>query len=1207
MKKLRLLIVEDDPEALYMLQFLLQEQGHHVETAANGVEALEKARREPPDMAISDILMPQMDGFTLCREWKKDEQLKRIPFVFYTATYTDPNDEEFALSLGAERFITKPTEPEVFVEILQEVITAHEEGVLAAPKEPVAEEADALQQYSERLVKKLEDKMLELDEANIGLRAREEALRLERDNLINILRAMQDGVCIVNEQYDIQYANPVLMKDFGPFEGRKCYEYFHDRTEVCPWCKNQAVFAGETVRWEWYSFKNDRTYDLIDTPLRNPDGSISKLEIFRDITERKRAEEEIRRRVDELTLLNRVATATTSTLDLQEVLQVIAAEMSAAFGVEQCALALLDESRQEATVTAEHLAPGRPSALGDIIPVEGNPTFEEILATRAPLAIFDAQQDPLLASVHHLMEKRGTKSLLIVPLLVKDEVIGTIGVDFVRSQREFSAEDVSLAQSVAGQAAVAIENARLYEQVRSRSEYLEALQEINATLRSTLPLSEVLQMIVRKTAEALGYVGAAIAVPDATGERLVLGAVSGGKIVQSALRLMGARLEAFSVPLNTEDNLLVRAFLTAELQASSGEPEGMTVGVQPSISPRVARAFERAIGAESAVCAPLLSGEAIVGVLVAISPRTRLSDEERAMLLGVADQAGLAIENARLYEDTRHRAQELAALYDVSLEMSAQLGLAPLLDTVVQRAIDLLGGFSGGLYLFDAEREELELTAARWPGGEPTGVRLALGEGVCGRIAQTGKPLVVTDYANWEGRPAKFDSGTTFSVLGVPVKLGDTLLGALYVNDADVERRFDEGDVRLAALFANQAAVAIENARLYEEVRRSAEEMATLYDISLEVAARTDLLELLLSVVREAAQLFAADSGGVYLFDLETQELELRVSYGYKKDRTGLRLGLGEEGLAGKIAQSEEPWMVNDYSQWDGRSPQWEEEALVASMGVPLRGDDLLGVLFLDRSVRGPFNDDDLKLATLFANQAAVAIENAQLLGEITEHQKDLQKLSSQLIRAQEEERKRISQELHDQMGQALTAMSINLAAIEQELGTDLDPMTRERLAETDSLIDEALDQVRDLSLELRPSMLDDLGLLSALRWYVDRYTTRADVEVEFEAVALEERLHPDLETVLYRVVQESLTNVAKHAQAGRVQVHLERKEFAVTALIEDDGVGFSVEEVRGREVDERGAGLLGIRERVSTVQGSLNVESAPGEGTRLTIEIPLK
>lgn len=113
-----------------------------------------------------------------------------------------------------------------------------------------------------------------------------------RDLLINILNSMGDGVYTVNQQYEIEYINPVLEAQFGPVNGRKCYQYFHDRKEVCPWCKNSAIFSeGKTVRWEWYSEKTGRTYDLLDTPLRNPDGTTSKLEVFRDITERKQAEQ----------------------------------------------------------------------------------------------------------------------------------------------------------------------------------------------------------------------------------------------------------------------------------------------------------------------------------------------------------------------------------------------------------------------------------------------------------------------------------------------------------------------------------------------------------------------------------------------------------------------------------------------------------------------------------------------------------------------------------------------------------------------------------------------------------------------------------------------------------------------------------------------------------------------------------------------------
>jgi PAS domain S-box-containing protein len=122
----------------------------------------------------------------------------------------------------------------------------------------------------------------------------EETLRIERDNLRNIFESIEDGIYIVNQEYNIQYVNQALIKDFGPYEGVKCYRYFHDRDEVCPWCKNQDVWAGKTVRWEWYSFKNEKTYDLIDTPMTLPDGSIVKLEIFRDITDMKQSEDALK-------------------------------------------------------------------------------------------------------------------------------------------------------------------------------------------------------------------------------------------------------------------------------------------------------------------------------------------------------------------------------------------------------------------------------------------------------------------------------------------------------------------------------------------------------------------------------------------------------------------------------------------------------------------------------------------------------------------------------------------------------------------------------------------------------------------------------------------------------------------------------------------------------------------------------------------------
>ena len=165
----RALIVDDLAENRYLLESLLRGHGYRVTSATNGAEALEKARQEPPDVVISDILMPVMDGFSLCRAWKQDAQLESVPFVFYTATYTDPKDEQLALSLGADRFIIKPVEPEVFVAAISEVLAEQEQHELSSRAPEPSSEAAFLRLHNEALVRKLEHKVQELEAANRAL------------------------------------------------------------------------------------------------------------------------------------------------------------------------------------------------------------------------------------------------------------------------------------------------------------------------------------------------------------------------------------------------------------------------------------------------------------------------------------------------------------------------------------------------------------------------------------------------------------------------------------------------------------------------------------------------------------------------------------------------------------------------------------------------------------------------------------------------------------------------------------------------------------------------------------------------------------------------------------------------------------------------------------------------------------------------------
>ncbi len=169
MKAKRILIVDDKEENRYLLKSLLAGHGYEAETAIHGADAMEKALQNLPDMIISDILMPVMDGFALCRTWKKDECLKSIPFIFYTATYTDERDREFALSLGADHFIIKPSEPETIMEIIREAMLKKESlhpSKSCVPAEETREETVYLKQYNEVLIRKLENKMEQMEQLN---------------------------------------------------------------------------------------------------------------------------------------------------------------------------------------------------------------------------------------------------------------------------------------------------------------------------------------------------------------------------------------------------------------------------------------------------------------------------------------------------------------------------------------------------------------------------------------------------------------------------------------------------------------------------------------------------------------------------------------------------------------------------------------------------------------------------------------------------------------------------------------------------------------------------------------------------------------------------------------------------------------------------------------------------------------------------------
>jgi PAS domain S-box-containing protein len=378
---------------------------------------------------------------------------------------------------------------------------------------------------------------------------------------------------------------------------------------------------------------------------RDADGRATHYQgVLTDITERKQAEDEVKRRNRELALLNRVIAAATSTLEVEKVLEVTCRELALAFDVPQVAAALLNDEHTAITVVAEYLAEGRPSAMGEAIPLKGNPATQYVIQHKSPLAIADAQTDPRTAPVHELMERRGTVSLLIVPLMVRDEVVGTIGVD-ATERREFSAEESELAANAAAAVAQVLDGARLFESERRQRQLAERLRGIGLVVGSSLDLEQVLEFVLDQLAKVVPY--------DCSEVQLLHGDVA----VVIAERNMQGR---------------PREFLLEEFPYDQRLAQGEGPLLVPDLHECMGWKFVQ--GVEDVRCAiglPLIVRDRVIGILNVFSREAGLfSQEDVEVVAAFAQQAAIAIDNARLYRELEERA---GALGQAIQERTAEL------------------------------------------------------------------------------------------------------------------------------------------------------------------------------------------------------------------------------------------------------------------------------------------------------------------------------------------------------------------------------------------------------------------------------------------------------------------------------------------------------------------------------------------------------
>ena len=483
------------------------------------------------------------------------------------------------------------------------------------------------------------------------------------------------------------------------------------------------------------------------------------------------------------------------------------------------------------------------------------------------------------------------------------------------------------------------------------------------------------------------------------------------------------------------------------------------------------------------------------------------------------------------------------------------------------------------------------------------------GRGVLGLIIEEGKPLRlrdVTKHPKAYGFPPHHPVMRSF--LGVPIIVNGKPFGRLYLAEKIGRRAFTERDEKLALLLAAQAAATIERAMLAEQ------------------ANRTERLELLNELVSKLNRLTDEKS----VLETATEGIHASLPFAevatvlYRPDESlsllcfpeGSRLGLQLRRPCLKVnrtpfavcMQERKSVILSDISVEKAKTPfeRWlARRGFRSLIAVPVAlSEQVLGVIFAAAMHPDAFSRDDLTFLQTVSDHVAVALANARLLQELREKERVRGLLLNKVVTAQEEERKRISHELHDQIGQLLTALLIQLQLLERDLN---EPPLKDRVKMLKQLAEEISIHLHHIAWELRPPALDELGLLAALERVTEEWSRRFNIPCEFEVNGtFNGQIEPEVAIGVFRIVQESLTNIAKHAKATHARVTVQQENGELVVTVEDNGIGFRVKDIMRHPDENKRLGLLGMMERAAMLSGKLDIESKPGKGTKVQLRIPL-
>ncbi|MGD2148362.1 MAG: GAF domain-containing sensor histidine kinase, partial [Anaerolineae bacterium] len=584
-------------------------------------------------------------------------------------------------------------------------------------------------------------------------------------------------------------------------------------------------------------------------------------------------------------------------------------------------------------------------------------------------------------------------------------------------------------------------------------------------------------------------------------------------------------------------------------------------------------------------------------------------------------------EQRKATEELQRRVTQLSLLNEIGDRIAGLLPPDEVLETAVRLVKDAFDYHQVGVLTVDRENRELVVGALEgaFGGDEPGKLRFSIDEGITGWVARNRQTLLVEDV---ECDPLYFElfprPVPTRSELAVPIDGGSDVVGVLDVQSPR-SGAFTDADRLTLEIVADQIAVALENARLYDalqnelvqrrtaedSLRRNIQRMEILRDIDQAILGAKSMQEVAESALRHLRRLVPCQRAAIDLFDRESGEVVVLAADQDTTDgvaASGARFPLTDWAYTERLPAGSGHLYIRDIAELPQSAPLVQaarDVGLRSYLAAPIRASgQLIGVLGLGVDRLAGFDPEHGPIVQEVADSVAVAIQQARLLDSLREQGERIRDAMVRLGEAEEAERRRVVRVLHDRVGQNLTALDLNLSLVRSRLAErDLTELCS-RIESSLSLVEETNEQIRRIMSDIRPSVLDDYGLLAALRWYAGTFSSRTGIGVTvLDHLHDQRNLPTPVENALFRIAQEALYNTAKHAQASEVIIDLSERAAAIRLAISDDGVGF---DSKDEHTARNSWGLLTMRERAESIGAQCVVDSVPDQGTRVTVDVPL-